>query len=459
MAIKKINEVQKVVLTKTKTSTGSGKGSVNDPIPKDVKIESLGDAEEEEDKKDAPETKEEQGGEKGEGEGDEKDPNGDKQEGEGEGKESGESGDQKGEGSGEGSGKSKSGDGAEKDIEKIQKQAEELLGKINSVDEKHQQCGSVEKRSDKQNKEGVDKDIFNEQEKFTRERIKSIMDQEAAAGKDHPFKTSGGGGRGEGQGSGGPRGEVIVIPTRKPEFLRKMKQFAEKEYEKQYFKKGTDWLYTQSYENVVFKDRPKLALPKKSVYIIVDVSGSMSSMVDSTGQTVLEYVIGYLPTIAADFVGEVWWVSDGILRWSDGKDKGRPAISPLSSFKGKSGTEMTKFYKRVEDAEGAGGGTTFNVEFQTIQKIREKEGHNAPILALTDAFIDDTVIKYEWPVGSKKMITGKLPPNTYMMSFGSGVTYLKNNYGEDQRPGYLSYIKNIQYYDLSTENRFKSKSR
>lgn len=441
MAIRNITEVQKVVLTKTKTSSGGGKGGVNQPIPKDVKIESLGkdESESEEEKKDQ----------------------GQKEQGEGQ-KEAGEQGGEKGDksdgGEGEGQGGDGSGEsGAAKDVEKIQKQAEELLDKIRGVDEKHQQCGSVEKRVDKQNKEGADKDIFNEQEKFTRERIKSIMDQEAASGKEHPMRNTGGYNRGEGEGSGGPRGEVIVIPTRKPDFLRKMKQFAEKEYEKQYYKKGTDWLYTQSYENVIFKDRPKVALPKKSVYIIVDVSGSMDSNVDSSGQSILEYVIGYLPTIAADFVGEVWWVSSGILRWSDGADKGKPAISQLSSFKGKSSSEMTKFYKRVQNAKGAGGGTTFNVEFQTIQKIREKEGHNSPILALTDAYIDDTVVKYEWPIGSKNMITGKLPPNTYMMCFEDGVEYLKKNYGEDQREGYLSYIKNIQYYNFSKENRFKRK--
>jgi hypothetical protein len=453
ISIRKINEVQKVVLTKTKKSSGGG-GGVNQPIPKDVRIESLGedegDEEKDKDKKDGQEKggqkKEEVGekGEKGEGEKGEK---GEKGEGEGEGE---------GEGQGQGQGSGSSESGTKKDIESIQKQAEELLNKIRSVDEKHQQCGSIEKRINKQNKEGVDKDTFNEQEKFTRERIKAIMDEEAASGKEHPMRNTGGYNRGEGDGGGGgPRGEVIVIPARKPDFLRKMKQFAEKEYEKQYYKKGTDWLYTQSYENVIFKDRPKVALPKKSVYIIVDVSGSMDSRVDSSGQSILEYVIGYLPTIAADFVGEVWWVSSGILRWSDGPDKGKPAISPLSSFKGKSGSDMTKFYKRVQNAKGAGGGTTFNVEFQTIQKIREKEGHNAPILALTDAYIDDTIVKYEWPVGSKTIITGKLPPNTYMMCFEDGVDYLKNNYGEDQREGYLSYIKNIQYYNFSKENRFK----
>ena len=484
MAIRKINEVQKVVLIQTKTSKG-GKGGVNQPIPKDVKIESLGKAEEEEgeeeekdgqdqqgqqeggDKEGDSEKKEIEGDEKEEGAGDDEKGEGgeDGEKGEGEGESEGEGGESEGQGKGKSqSGKGDKGKGSgdgdpeQKDIEKIQKQAEELLNKIKGVDETHQQCGSVGKRDEKQNKEGVDKDVFNEQEKFTRERIKAIMDEEAASGKDHPLRDTGGYNRGEGkEGGGGPRGEIIVIPTRKPDFLRKMKQFAEKEYEKQYYKKGTDWLYTQSYENVVFKDRPKVALPKKSLYILIDVSGSMSSNVDRTGQTILEYVIGYLPTIAADFVGEVWWMSDGILRWSDGPDKGKPAISQLSDFKGKSGYDMTKFYTRVENAKGSGGGTVFNVEFQAIQKIREKEKHNAPIIAFTDGYIDTVAIKYEWPLGSKNMITGKLPPNTYMMCFKDGVNYLKGYYSEDVKEGYFSFEKNIQYYDLSENGRFSTK--
>lgn len=489
MAIRKISEVQKVVLIKTKKSKG-GKGGVNQPIPKDVKIESLGEVGGEEDEEKEGEEKgqdEKQGnqegkgekkeevsdeGEKGEGEAEEgedgekkekkdgegKDGEKDKEgEGEGDGKEDGDGEGEKGKPSeGKGAGTSDE-DPEKKDIEKIQKQAEELLNKIKGVDEQHQQCGSVDKRTDKQNKEGVDKDTFNEQEKFTRERIKSIMDEEAASGKDHPLRDTGGGQRGEGKGSGGPRGEIIAIPTRKPEFLRKMKQFAEKEYEKQYYKKGTDWLYTQSYENVVFKDRPKVALPKKSLYILIDVSGSMDSNVDSTGQTILEYMIGYLPTIAADFVGEVWWMSDGILLWSDGPDKGKPAITPLSFFKGKSSLEMSKFYRRVQNASGSGGGTVFNVEFQAIQKIREKEGHNAPIIALTDGYIDTVSTQYEWPLKSKNVIKGKLPPNTYMMCFADGIKYLEGYYNEDVRAGYFSYEKNIQYYDLTENGRFGKK--
>ena len=117
ISIRKINEVQKVVLETKKSSGGGGKGGVNQPIPKDVRIESLGedegDEEKDKDKKD--------GQEKGEGEGE-------------------------GQGQGQGSGSGES--GATKDIESIQKQAEELLNKIRSVDEKHQGKGVATLRSE-----------------------------------------------------------------------------------------------------------------------------------------------------------------------------------------------------------------------------------------------------------------------------------------------------------------------
>jgi len=145
---------------------------------------------------------------------------------------------------------------------------------------------------------------------------------------------------------------------------------------------------------------------------------------------------------------------------------------------------MTKFYARVDNAEGAGSGTTFNEEFQMIIDIREgrvdrdielfkekklekkvekiikrpeslKRIHNAPIICLSDAEIDTVYTKYEWPIGSNKIIKGRIPPNTYMMCFENGIKYMKREgYFEDERPGYLSFSKNIQYYNLSKENRF-----
>ena len=485
--IGKLSDVKKVVFTKTQKSKGGGGSGPDQPIPDDVEKVNVGKADETEEEQEQEEQKGE--GEKGKGEKEkgEKGEKGEKEKGEGESEE--EAGDEDGEGEGEGEGeegedgqgkskgkgKGKPGEGegeeegedgdgdgeaadvSDKDIDKIKKQAEELRERIKAYDPYHQECGSVDKRSEKQNKEGVDKDTFNEQEKFNRERIQAIIDEAIASGKDHPLR-SGGSGRGEGRGSSAaPKGELITIPMRRPEFLRKMKQFAESEYEKQYYKKGTDWLYTQAYGDIVFKDRPKVSLPRKSVYILVDVSGSMFGDFDGSGKSLLEHLIGYLPTIAEDFVGEVWWMSSGILIWETGPDKGKEARTPLSFFKGKKGVELTKFYQQVLDAEGAGHGTVFNVEFQAIQDIREEEGHNAPIIALTDGYIDYSAIEYAWPLGSNNRIKGKLPPNTYMMTDPSGIRHLKEYYNEeDAKTGFFSVSKNIQYYDVTEEGKYKA---
>jgi hypothetical protein len=335
----------------------------------------------------------------------------------------------------------------------------------------HQQCGSVDPRENKQAKEvEKDKDTFIEQEKFTRERLKAALDEEAANGKDHPLRGgTGGSGRGSGKGGGGgPRGEVIIIPKRKPDFLRKMKQFAEKEYEKEYYKKGTDWFYTQGYGDIMFKDRPKVSIPKKSVYILIDVSGSMDSSVDrETGESLLEYMIGYLPVIAETFSGEVWFISGGILHWNKNSKYYKAGSSneirvKLSDYKGKTGIQMSEYYHDViNNTDEAGGGTTFNEEFQALIQIRKKEKHNSPIIALTDGEIDNVVTEYEWPVRSNKMIEGKFPPNTYIMCFQFGLDYLER-YGyfeKDRGEGYFSYSKNIQYYNFSKENRFVSRKR
>lgn len=477
--IGKLSDAKPVVFAVASKSKGGGNGPGNIP-PKDAQTIIVGEEEvegEEQEGQDSGEGSQsdviderEKSGKEGEGEKGDKEGEG---EGEGEGEDSDEDGDgdQKGKGKGktgkgkpgeegEGEGEDEEGDDvsdvSDKDVDKIKKQAEELYEKLKNQDPLHQQCGSVHKRTEKQNKEGVDKDIFSEQEKFNRERIQAIIDEAVASGKDHPLK-GGSGGRGEGRGGGAPKGELITIPMRKPEFLRKMKQFAESEYEKQYYKKGTDWLYTQAYGDIVFKDRPKVSLPRKSVYILVDVSGSMFGDFDGTGKSLLEHLIGYLPTIAQDFVGEVWWMSSGILVWETGPDKGKEARTPLSYFKGKKGLELTNFYKQVLAAEGAGGGTVFNVEFQALQRIREAEGHNAPIIALTDGEIDQSATEYAWPVGSNNKIKGKLPPNTYMMTDPNGISYLKRYYNEqDHKEGFFSVSKNIQYYDVTEDGKYKA---
>ena len=136
------------------------------------------------------------------------------------------------------------------------------------------------------------------------------------------------------------------------------------------------------------------------------------------------------------------------------------AISNLADFYGKTGIEMAEFYQGdIQEAFGAGHGTTFHKDLGRIQRRREEEKHNAPIIALTDAFIDTTAVRYEWPTGSGIKIDGKLPPATYMMCFDEGVKYLKEHYSEIDADGdFLGVEKNIQVYNLSKEDRFHKKT-
>jgi len=284
-------------------------------------------------------------------------------------------------------------------------------------------------------------------------------------------------GRGKEKGTGNPsEAKLIPIPMRKPEFLAKMKDFANAEYKKKRVKKDTDWVWSGSgvfNDSVFFKDRPKINVPRKAIYILIDVSGSMFGDFDGKGNSLLEYMVGYLPTLAEEFVGEVWWISNGILKWQTFEksksyykggnfklDKfmvpGTEARNELKYFKNMKGPELSNFFESVKGAEGAGGGTTFGAELNTLQAIREADGHNSPIIVLTDGAIDDVRVKYTFPAGSKNIVDGMLPPNTYYMSDSTGLKdMVKLGYEEDARPGYFSYEKNIQYYDITDKGKFK----
>ncbi len=165
---------------------------------------------------------------------------------------------------------------------------------------------------------------------------------------------------------------------------------------------------------------------------------------DGTGKSLLEHLIGYLPTIAEDFKGEVWWLSDGIIMID-----GQPGITPLSFFQDKNPYELAEFYEIIKDAEGTGGGTTFNVELQVIQNMREEQGHMAPIICLTDGFIDSVKTTYLW---EDEIITGGLPPNTIMMSDPQGISYLRSMFKKD----FADPEKRIEYYDVTENGKYKS---
>jgi hypothetical protein len=457
------NEITKIVFGRT----SKGKQPKQPKSDEDIDFENLDDEENEEEEEDEDEENEDEDeGKDGEGKDGKSKEEKEGEDKEGEDKEGKEGKEGKPGKPGKSGGKTNPLKENQKDIESIKKQAQDLADLMKQVDTAHTSCGSRTKSDDKQ-KEFSDKspDEFEFDEEYMRERLQKIIEKAIEDGSDHPF-VQGFGGRGTGgkDSASAPTGEAIFVPMRKPEFLEKLKNFAKKEYERKYFKKGTDWFNTQYYTDIQFKDKPKVSIPKKSVYIMVDVSGSMFSDFGNTGRSLLEHIIGYLPTIAQEkFVGEVWWISDGILKWQKGDgfrledgEEGKPAITPLSFFKDKDSVELSMYFKKVQGAKGSGGGTTFNVELQRVQDIREEERHNAPIIVLTDGIIDAVKTEYTYPVGSGNKIVGKLPPNTYFMTDPGGIEYMKNYYNEnDAREGYFDYEKNIQYYDITENGKFK----
>ena len=461
MGIYKEDDVSIVVLQKP-SSGGGGKGG--SPAPENVIVEEVGEPEESPESPESPEKP----GKDGEGkDGEGKDGEGKDGEGKGEGK----PGDGKG-------GKS----GQAKDIEQILKRVRDAIEDMKAVDPTHCSCGSVnerEKKKDKAISEGKDKDVISEKEKIKRQEIIDAFEEAARNGNplpSDPVSRS----RGEGKGGSAPKGNLIPMQVRPPEFLEKMQDFAKSEYRKVRTKKDTDWLYTQAYDNITFKDRPKVSVPRKAIYILVDVSGSMFSDFDGRGNSLLDHLVGYLPVMAEEFVGQVWWMSDGILHWSrkpkemsdekwneknaKGEYTSREAITELSVFKDMDAYDATMYLKEVQDAEGAGSGTTFNHELQLIQALREEGKNNAPIICLTDSVIDTVITRYTWPVGSddeNDKVDGKLPPNTYFMTDPNGISYMKSRgYVEDEDPipDYFNYEKNIQYYDVTEGGKYKTKN-
>lgn len=486
----KISDFKKVVFGKQQKSSGSGGGNAQTVAP-DVEIydpfaEEGKDEEEGQDgDKQAGDGKEKgdegQQGKEGEGKGEGKEGKEGEEGSEGkegagkdgkEGKEGDEKDGKKGKSKGSGGGEKGKVGQSESDMsglsqEQIQKGAEELLDKLNKANNLPvSPCGSNAKRNDKQkNETPEERDKIEQQAEITRKQIEEIIQKASAEGHKHIFSGAarGTGGKGE---YNGPQGDAIPMRMRKPEFLKKIMSFASKEFEKEYYKKGTDWFYTQGYGgNILFKGKPKIAVPQKFIYIMVDVSGSMFGNFDGTGKSLLEYLLGYLPVIAEDFKGQVWWISDGLIEFKDGS----PGITLLSDYKNMSVEKQSAYFRKIKDARGSGGGTTFAVELQAVQDLREgkinrvvkdalkgtwlkmigkPQKHMASIIMLTDSFIDEPRTRYEW---KGKTVTGNLPPSTIVMTDTEGCRYIRKQFPKDFRDKELR----IECYDITENGRYK----
>lgn len=477
-------ELKKVVLVQKQQGGGSGSGSGGggnqSEAKPDVEMYDVGDGEEEEQQQGQDEGEGEgsgegQGGEEKESkEGEEKD--GEEKEGaeggegkdekegaekegaDGKGKEGKDGKDGKkgkgqkgGKGKGEGQGDdqgSGGGDTSAMSREQIDQKAKELLDEMEAYNNLPvKPCGSTAKRDEKDKQSDESQASKQTKEEIMREKIKEIMEMAAEDGEGaHPL-LNGPRSRGTGKGHGHGGGDAIPIRMRRPDFLDKMKDFADKEYEKEYYRKGTDWFYSQAYSDILFKDRPKVSVPQKYIYLMVDVSGSMFGDFGGTGKSLLEHLIGYLPVIADEYKGEVWWVSDGIITIDGG-----PGKTQLSMYKEMNEYEQSKYFKKIQEAEGTGGGTTFNVELQAVQDLREKEGHLASIIMLTDSYIDDVRVRYKL---DGKEVIGNLPPSTIVMTDTQGCAYLKDKFKKD----FDNDALRIECYDITENDKYRMEKR
>lgn len=379
---------------------------------------------------------------------------------------------QPGQGQGSGSGEYS---GEDLDSEEVMKRANDFLNDLNSNKTGKPSCGSELPRQKENANSTEDADRRTDNARKAISDIWKAIEEAEKNGVPNNF------GSFKGRGSGGEKTasdvEYIPVPLQKPrpKFLDYIVTFAKKGYKKSYTKKGTDWLYTEAFDyDIFFKDRPKVAKPDKYLYVLVDCSGSMLSDFRGDGLSLFEHLIAYLPVLAKEFEGEVWWISDGIIHFKEdafqglssphkisveevkksGNDKvkgGFLGISDLAAFKDINKKDREKIYTDIKDAYGFGGGTTFATEFQTVINIREAEGVDAAIVVLTDSEIDRPNLTFTWKGKKEK---GHLPPNTIIMTNSVGEDYLKKNFKED-----LASDRKIEIYDITDDGRYKFKKK
>ena len=356
------------------------------------------------------------------------------------------------------------------DREATLKKAQELLDSMNANGGtgKHS-CGSNRKRNEQNVNNTEDNQARIENERKRIQEIQQAIQDAVERGVPNVYSKD----ATPGTSKEGTESDYIPLPMPKPrpKFLDAIKDFAKKGFKKSYTKKGTDWLYTDAFDNsVFFKDRPKVVKPTKWLFLMVDCSGSMTWDFSGDGKSLLEHLVAYLPVIAKEFDGEVWWISNGILTFKEDsfanasspskttkeilgkKDTKLLAITNLSEFKGSYDKEkINKIYDDVTHATGFGSGTSFAVELQLAVKIREKDKHNAAIIVLTDSDIDTVQTTYMW---EGKETKGQLPPNTIIMTNTNGVNHMERDYKAD-----LDSDKKISVYDITEDGKYQSKKR
>lgn len=154
-----------------------------------------------------------------------------------------------------------------------------------------------------------------------------------------------------GKGTGSSRGKI-----RLPQIAEEPYWITELETEVNVFKRrGKTKSYYDPLElsrGIPAKEREKKLLKQKSLWILLDVSGSMFSY-SYHGKSILELLASYIPVIAGQFEGELWQVDEG-------------APNKIIKLEDVRGDEI-----RELDVRG-GGGTDFNEAFRLLAKKKEE---------------------------------------------------------------------------------------
>lgn len=154
-----------------------------------------------------------------------------------------------------------------------------------------------------------------------------------------------------GSGAGNSRGNIRLMTIDEEPYW-----ITELETEINVFKRrGKTKVYYDPLElsrGIPAKEREKKLLKQKSLWILLDVSGSMFSY-SYHGKSIMELLASYIPVIARQFEGELWQIDQG-------------APNKIFKLEDLNGNEIKELEIR------GGGGTDFNEAFRLLAKKKEE---------------------------------------------------------------------------------------
>lgn len=224
----------------------------------------------------------------------------------------------------------------------IKKGLDDFYEENNSVNRaKSKPCGIMDRQPE-----------LSEGEKIT---AQGVVDDITAEIRDNPIDYANLkeiGARGTpGRGPGSSRGKIIL-----PEIQDEPYWITELETDLNLYKRrGKTKVYYDPIElarGIPAKEREKKLMKQKTLWILLDVSGSMFGY-SYKGKSILELLASYIPVIAGAFDGELWQVDEGTAN----------KIIKLEDLRGDDIRNL--------DVSG-GGGTDFNQAFRQLAKKKEQ---------------------------------------------------------------------------------------